>query len=138
MYTFQKAAHCASIAARSAASWAVLSRENNLLIEGPAPGSTSAFVVKRTGVGHQFVVDTVNTRVGIGGDPSEVLHVKAGNVQGIRIESSSNSPILDFYSLGTSTRNFSLRSNYTTSGNFEILRSSTTGGAPTVPMATFD
>jgi hypothetical protein len=81
--------------------------------------------------------DTMTGNLGIGVAPSEILHVRGGNVTGIRIDTTGNASVLDFYSQGGgSNRNFSIRSNYNTSGNIEILRSTAAGGAPTTNVAT--
>ena len=97
--------------------------------------SESSVLVETNGllVGTNQIV-TSGGKVGVGISPSEVLHVKGGNVQGVRIDSSGVAPILDFY--GAGSRNFSFRANYNTDGNFEILRSTTGGGNPTSNVAT--
>jgi len=77
-------------------------------------------------------------KVGIGTtSPQDVLHVVGGNVKGVRIESTDNAPVLDFYSGGASAdvRNWRIATNYDAAGLFEIVRGSTQGGAPTASTA---
>lgn len=80
--------------------------------------------------------DTMTGHLGIGGAPSEVLHVKGGNVQGARIESTGNAPVVDLYSAGP--RNYRITANYNVGGNFELLRSTASGGAPTTSVLMAD
>ncbi len=72
------------------------------------------------------------SQLGIGTSPSEKLHVSVGNVEGIRIQS-TNCGALKFYtdSGNTDNRNWMIAQNYNANGDFNILSSSSAGGAPT-------
>ena len=72
--------------------------------------------------------------VGIGTtSPQNILHVAGGNIQGLRIESSSNAAIIDFYNgltANTNNRNWRISINHNAQGNFDIFNSSSQSGAP--------
>jgi len=71
--------------------------------------------------------------------PADVLHVTAGNVQGIRVQSTSNAPVIDLYTGGGSTaRNWRFTANFNNSGTFEILRSTSNTGAPATAAVAID
>ncbi len=98
----------------------------DLLIR-PDPNSITALQVQQTDGTDVFVVDTTNVRVGINNDtPTERLHLKVGNVEGIRIESSNNA----FIDIGstTSTR-WRWSANFTATNLFQLLAGNS-GGTP--------
>ena len=76
--------------------------------------------------------DEVNERFGIGTNaPNTGLEVVGGNVEGIRIKSSSNSPYLRWMTGGGATmRNWGIGTNYNDAGNFEIFYSTDNTSAP--------
>lgn len=89
----------------------------------------SGHVILADGEGHQRIVVNENGNVGVNNnEPLELLHLKGGNVSGIRLESSINCSIVDFYSHGAN-HNYRLSSGYSTDG-VEILASAEASGSP--------
>jgi len=73
--------------------------------------------------------------VGIGTtSPGDVLHVKGGNVEGVKVESSAQSAHVRLYSASNALNyNWGLACNYNATG-FELLRSTNNHGDPTTPV----
>lgn len=94
-------------------------RIGGLTISGGATTTGIAYFASSVGVGTT--------------SPGKALTVVAGNVDGIKIETTSQAPVFDLYSQGGgSTRNYRLATNFNIAGTFEILGSSATGGVPSL------
>ena len=117
----------------TAQTWDIAGNESNFFVRDVTGGSRLPFRI-RPGAPTSSIDISSSGSVGIGtASPADVLHVRGGNVQGIRIETTSNAADVDFFNQGgnASQRNYRLSSGFTGAGTFEILSSAAAGGAPT-------
>jgi hypothetical protein len=96
-----------------------------------------------TTVDDQAVLYTDGTNVGIGAgaSPLEILHVKGGSTKGIRIESTLENALLDFYQTGlvhADARNWRIVSNWQAHGTLDFQVSNANNTAPSVNVFTIN
>ena len=117
----------------TAQTWDIAGNEANFFVRDVTSGSRLPFRI-RPGAPTSSIDISASGIVGMGtASPADALHIRTGNAQGIRIETTGNAADLDFFNQGTniSQRNYRVASGFTSAGSFEILSSAAAAGAPT-------